>query len=258
MDWIEYGEELLAKYDDGNGKPVRCEVVFKKSAADARIEAAIDEVCERLAKQIFDSGMITKARQQIRSANMPNTLSPSEEAAKLLKEYAADKARRATDAESIHKFNASAELRRDHYSRLMKMVAEHDAREIAKSRGDVPAYLGPEWLKDGMVIDWNSPEDASRAVRAERLAKSKGEVPKVVHAQPSSDTDTDSDDESVAEKIARYMKAGLNWDQAATKAIQGPANAQERFATTAETNLNGGSPRQVVSNSRINPRPLSP
>jgi hypothetical protein len=212
-DWVQYGALLLAKHNHSEPLKkgqVRCEVVFRK-ADDARIDAAVDQICDRIAKQIYDSGIITKARRERRANAMPNTLSPTEEAAKLLKEYAIDKRAKeaAGDVGSVHKLNAEPELRSDHYSELMKRVAARDAAEIAKVR-----------------------------------------APRVQHAQPDTDTET------MAEKIARYMKAGLNWDQAATKAM-GPPNAQERFATTSETDINGGSPRRV-SGANINPRPLSP
>ena len=34
-----------------------------------------------------------------------------------------------------------------------------------------PAYIDTKWLRAGMEIDWNSPESATLAVRAEKAAK---------------------------------------------------------------------------------------
>jgi hypothetical protein len=183
-------------------------------------EEMIDNACTDIARKIVKSMEVKQHAQRILEKmqrvqtvqarkDEPMKLSPSEEAEKLLKEYAIDKARKAAaDAESIHKLNAEPELRRDHYAELMKRYAAHNAAEIAKVRQPKVEHAQPD---DDGPIDWSDDKAATRAYRKEQAAKASGR--------------------------------------------QGPPNAQDRFSTTSETDLNGGTPRQV-SGANINPRPL--
>jgi hypothetical protein len=210
-------------------------------------EAVIDEVCEELAQKITKMMEVKQAAARIHARmqhihvkrkDEPMKLSPTDEAAKVLAEYHA--AKRANDPiAEIHKANRDPVLSSNHYAELMKRYAAANAAEIAKSRGNPPAYLDPEWLKPGMEIDWSNPVDATRAYRAEKLAKSK--VPHVEHAQPDGDDDekTDWNDDKSATRAYRREQA------AKASGRNGPPNAQDRFSTTSETDINGGSRRQV-------------
>jgi hypothetical protein len=222
-----------AFYRLGSDMSAKIKTVAKQYGLDAGdVAEAIAEggkKLERLPSEVFDkffrrsgskpSAIVTVNKHQKR--NDPMKLSPTQEAARILAEYKAEKRAKelASPIEAIHKANHDPVLASDHYTQLMKRVAQASSNEIAKV---------------------------------------KGTRPKVVHAQPDSDKAPDDDGEPLDKKIARIMREkgwGVDkFDLAASQAIN---DGPRRFATTSETDLNGGSPRQVTG-ANLNPRPLSP
>jgi hypothetical protein len=116
---------------------------------------------------------------------------------------------------AIHKSNASPVLAKNHYESLMRRVADASAAEIAKI---------------------------------------KGKVPHVEHAQPDSSKDDDKDVNWLDDKEA---SAAHRCEQAAKAQGQHHGdNRPDRFSTRSEDNLNGEPRRLETQADRMNPKPL--